>query len=174
LRWKLPNHYSHSNRELTCPPDVQRSGVLFILGGTWSVFRSVKVIMISRFCRWLMFIFSAGVLSTALLTAQQPSTSAGQADNTKANQRDRNGVDPTADQQQNDRSDREITQQIRKAISEDKDFSVYAHNIKVITQGGKVTLKGVVRSDQEKQAIEAKADAIAGLGNVTSDLSVKP
>jgi osmotically-inducible protein OsmY len=90
------------------------------------------------------------------------------------NQRDRNPNEPTADQQQNNRSDRDITQQVRKAIEGEKDFSSYAHNVKVITQNGQVTLKGPVRSEQEKQAVEAKAAAVAGGGKVTSELTVKP
>jgi osmotically-inducible protein OsmY len=95
-------------------------------------------------------------------------------DNTQINQRDRNPNEPTADKQQNNRSDRDITQQIRKSITADKSFSEYARNVKVITQNGQVTLKGPVRSDDEKSAIEIKAKAIAGDANVTNDLTVKP
>jgi len=39
-------------------------------------------------------------------------------------------------------SDRDITQQIRKSIVADKSLFTYAHNVKVITQNGMVTLKG--------------------------------
>ena len=74
----------------------------------------------------------------------------------------------------NNRSDREITQQIRKAIASDKSLSTYAHNVKVITQNGQVTLKGPVRSDDEKRAVEAKAIEIAGENKVTSELAIKP
>ncbi|SRR5579864_5451256 len=111
----------------------------------------------------------------ALLSAQD---SAGQTtpanDNTKMNQRDRNPNEPTADQQQNNRSDRELTQQVRKAIEADKSFSTYAHNVKVITQNGQVTLKGPVRSEEEKHAVESKAAEVAGEGKVVSELTVKP
>ena len=103
-------------------------------------------------------------------TGQNPPAS----DNTQLNQRDRNPNEPTADKQQNNRSDRDITQQIRKAITGDKTFSEYARNVKVVTQSGQVTLKGPVRTDDEKNAIEEKAKAIAGDGNVTNDLTVKP
>jgi hyperosmotically inducible protein len=65
-------------------------------------------------------------------------------------------------------SDRAITQKIRKAIHQDKDLSIYAHNIKIITQDGKVTLRGPVRSEDEKSSLQAKAVAVAGQDNVTN------
>src|SRR5205814_1713533 len=111
---------------------------------------------------------------TFMLAQDSTEQNAPASDNTKMNQRDRNSNEPTADQQQNNRSDRDITQQIRQAIAGDKTFSSYAHNIKVITQNGQVTLKGPVRSDDEKRAVEAKAAAIAGDTKVTSELTVKP
>jgi hyperosmotically inducible periplasmic protein len=103
-----------------------------------------------------------------------PGQSTPASDNTKMNQRDRNPNEPTADQQQNNRSDRDLTQQVRKAIEADKDLSTYAHNVKVIAQNGQVTLKGPVRSEEEKRAVEAKAAEVAGQGKVTSELTVKP
>jgi osmotically-inducible protein OsmY len=95
------------------------------------------------------------------------------ADNTRINQRDRDASQPTADQQKENRSDRDITQQVRRAIVKDKSLSTYAHNVKIITQNGQVTLKGPVRSEEEKRAIEAKAAEVAGDGKVTSELDVK-
>jgi osmotically-inducible protein OsmY len=124
---------------------------------------------------WLVLLTASLAGSGTLLRAQttDQSTSA-QADNTKVNQRDQNTNEPTADQQNNNRSDRDITQQIRKAITQDKSRSTYAHDVKVITQNGQVALKGPVRSDDEKKAIEAKATQIAGENKVTSELAVKP
>ena len=82
---------------------------------------------------------------------------------------------PTADQQKNNASDRMMTQKIRKAVMADKSLSTYAHNVKIITQNGMVTLKGPVRSDEEKHAIEAKAIEIAGNASMVDDqLSVQP
>lgn len=110
-----------------------------------------------------------------LAPAQETSQPAsGPADNTKINQRDRQGDEPTADQQKNGRSDRDITQQIRSSIMHDKSMSTYAHNVKVITQNGQVTVKGPVRSEEEKKAIEAKAAEVAGTDKVTSELEVQP
>ncbi len=115
-------------------------------------------------------LLAGSLLPATVLVAQQ---SNGSADNTVVNQRDRNGNDPTADQQKDNRSDRDITQQIRRAIAQDKSLSTYAHNVKVITRDGQVTLKGPVRSDEEKRAIEAKAAEIAGGNKVTSELDIK-
>ena len=119
---------------------------------------------------WTLLVLSS-LLRVGSLSAQQ---SAAPADNTTVNQRDRNPNEPTADQQKNTPSDRDITKQIRQAIVKDKSLSTYAHNVKVITQNGQVTLKGPVRSDEEKRAIEAKATEIVGENKVTSELDIKP
>ena len=106
-----------------------------------------------------------------LLQAQQDSAAPGQSsdqsttaapDNTKTNQRDRNAAEPTAGQQREAKSDRELARQIRRALVKDKSLSTSAHNVKVIAQNGSVTLKGPVKSEEEKQAIEAKAAEVAG------------
>jgi hyperosmotically inducible protein len=119
------------------------------------------------------FLLVSSLLGGAWVIAQDQSTPV-PADNTKVNQRDRNADQPTADQQTSNRSDRDITQQIRRSIVKDKSLSTYAHNVKIVTQNGQVTLKGPVRSDEEKRAIEDKAAEIAGDSKVTSQLDVKP
>ena len=80
----------------------------------------------------------------------------------------------TADQQKMNPADRAITQKIRAEIMKDKSLSTYAHNVKIITQNGKVTLKGPVRTQEEKDTVEGKAAAIAGDGNVTSKIEIAP
>jgi hyperosmotically inducible periplasmic protein len=114
---------------------------------------------------------SGGVFASAQQTTDQ---STPQADNTRMNQRDRNSNEPTADQQKANSSDRAITQQIRKSIQDDKSISTYGHNVKVITQNGMVTLKGPVRSEEEKKAVEDKAAQVAGADKVTSEIDVQP
>ena len=120
----------------------------------------------------------AGLLlgSGALVGAQGPTDqqTAPAVDNTKVNQRDRSKDEPTADQQKDNRSDQDITQQIRQSIMKDKSLSTYAHNVKIITQNGQVTLKGPVRSEDEKKTVEAKAIEVAGENKVTSQLDIKP
>jgi hyperosmotically inducible protein len=92
-------------------------------------------------------------------------------DNTKNN---KDQTSPTADQQKMNPADRAITQKIRKAIHDDDSLSTYAHNIKIITQDGKVTLRGPVRSEDEKNSLRAKAVAVAGEDNVTNQLEIAP
>ena len=108
---------------------------------------------------------------------QQPADQSSQAapDNTAKNQRDRNQSEATADQQKENKSDLELARQIRQALVKDKSLSTYAHNIKVIAQNGEVTLKGPVKSAEEKQAIEAKAAEVAGgADRIKSEIEVAP
>ena len=114
-------------------------------------------------------IFSASLGATPARQSQQPAP-----DNSKTNQGDANQGATTADQQKMNPADRETSRQIRSAIMKDKTLSTYSHNIKIITRDGKVTLKGPVRSDDEKANIEAKAAPIAGADNVTDLLTVAP
>ena len=95
-------------------------------------------------------------------------------DNSKTNKRDRDKAAPTADQQKMSPTDRELTRKIRAALHQDKSLSTYAHNIKILTRDGRVTLRGPVRSDEEKTAIESKATEVAGAGNVTNELEIAP
>jgi osmotically-inducible protein OsmY len=101
--------------------------------------------------------------------SQQPAP-----DNTKVNQRDRDSSRQTADQQKENPSDRDITQQIRKAVMNDKSLSSYSHNVKIISENGTVTLKGPVRSEEEKQALAGKAAEVVGADKVTNQLEVQP
>ena len=99
--------------------------------------------------------------------AQQPAP-----DNTAVNKRDRHTGQQTADQQTNNKADLETTRQIRKAIVADKSLSTYAHNIKIVTVDGKVTLKGPVKTAEEKAAIQKIAMDVAGAANVVDQIAV--
>lgn len=106
--------------------------------------------------------------------AVAPAIGQAPADNTKVNTRDREPGAVTSDQQKENAADRDITQKVRRALTKDKTLSSYAHNVKVVTQGGQVTLKGPVRSEDEKRSVEEKATEVAGAGHVTSQLSIAP
>ncbi len=118
-----------------------------------------------------------GVESQSRSTRDSVQGSTGESvapDNTGKNKRDRNDNEMTADEQGQSPADIDMTRNIRRAIMEDDSLSSYAKNIKIITKDGSVTLKGPVRSEQEKAAIEAKATGIAGAGKVKDQLEVKP
>jgi hyperosmotically inducible protein len=114
------------------------------------------------------------VIALALGCFSAPSVFAQEArpDNTQVNKRDRQSSEVTADQQKNNRSDIELTRQIRKSLVADKSLSTYAHNVKVIAQDGRVTLKGPVATADEKTIVEGKAAEVAGKQNVISEISV--
>ena len=79
-----------------------------------------------------------------------------------------------ADRQSNSQSDLDLTAKIRRSIVGDKSLSTSAHNVKIIAQNGHVTLKGPVRSEAEKNAIQQQASSIAGQPNVKNELDVQP
>ena len=94
-------------------------------------------------------------------------------DNTKVNERDRSSAAQTPLDQRENESDLKITQQIRQAVMADDSLSFTAKNVKIITAGGKVTLRGPVKSDAERSAIEAAARKVAGATQVDNQIEVK-
>jgi osmotically-inducible protein OsmY len=111
-------------------------------------------------------------LATGALHAQDAKT---KPDNSAVNKRDQNPGEATADQQKMNAADRGITAKIRKSVMADKSLSTYAHNVKIISQDGTVTLKGPVRSDDEVKSIVFKATEVTGRGDkVINQLSVQP
>ena len=113
------------------------------------------------------------ILSTVPNTAFGQDAAATAPDNTKMNKPAKNGA-LTADSQKMDKADRDLTKNIRHAVIADKTLSTYAHNVKIISRDGMVTLKGPVRSDEEKAAVEKAATGVAGEGKVTNQLMVAP
>ena len=96
------------------------------------------------------------------------------ADNTKVNKRDKDGNELTADNQSQSKSDVDISAKIRQMIVKEDTLSTNAHNIKIITVNGMVTLKGPVKSDAEKTAVEQHAIHIVGEKNVKSEIEIAP
>ena len=94
------------------------------------------------------------------------------ADNTKVNDRDRHDTITPTDQG-NSKSETDITAAVRKAIVADGDLSFDAKNAKVVTTGTKVTLRGPVKSAEERAAIEQLARKTAGVTEVDNQLEVK-
>ena len=116
----------------------------------------------------MKFIVLFGTMAFSILLGQDKSA----PDNTRVNERDRAKGSKTADQQNMNETDRTLTQKIRKAVYDDKTLSTYAHNVKIISQDGLVTLRGPVKTVAEKETIANKAMSIAGKGKVTNELEV--
>jgi hyperosmotically inducible periplasmic protein len=119
----------------------------------------------------LGFVTAVAVLSVCSFSPAQ--TTAPAPDNSGVNVRDRNSQAVTADQQSNAKSDVELTRRIRRAIIRDHSLSMTAHNIKIISDNGAVTLRGPVDSEHEKNIIVKKAQGIAGADKVDDRLEVK-
>ncbi len=112
------------------------------------------------------------ILGTLLLAATLPGSGWAQQtepDNTRVNRQPQT----TADQAKNGKTDLTLMREIRRAVVKDKSLSTYAHNVKIVSKDGKVTLTGPVRSEEEKKAVEDKATEAAGAGNVIDQLTVK-
>ena len=112
--------------------------------------------------------------TTATNATSTPTDSAAvKRDNTEVNVRDRTDAVKTPIDQNENRKDIDITANIRKRVVDTK-MSVNAQNVKIITQDGKVTLRGPVKSEEEKAQIEKMAHEVAGAANVDNQLEVQP
>jgi hyperosmotically inducible protein len=93
-------------------------------------------------------------------------------DNTKVNQRDRGGATVTPLDQSNEETDLKITQDLRQRLVNDDNLSFDAKNVKIVTSGSVITLRGPVKSQTEKQRIESAARAVPGVASVNDELEV--
>lgn len=119
-------------------------------------------------CCALLLLYGAPTIARAKDQSSQPSQTA--PDNSAKNK----DHSSTADNQPANKSDTEITRDIRRSITSDKSLSTYAHNVKIITQNGAVTLKGPVHSEEEKQSVASKAaEVVGGPDKVTNELTIK-
>ena len=116
----------------------------------------------------------AGLLTVAAVNAQTVDSATQQeaADNTKANAADRNTDAKTPLDQSNDQDAIEVTAGIRRAVVEDSSLSTSAHNIKIVTNGIVVTLRGPVASADEKKRVESLAVKAATGKQVRNELSI--
>jgi hyperosmotically inducible periplasmic protein len=119
-----------------------------------------------------LFLIAASV-SLAGFTAFAADTPRPDADNTRRNAPDKTGEKANPIDQSNDPADMKVTQAIRQAIVKDKSLTMTAKNVKIITSGGQVVLRGPVNSAEEKSKIEAAAKAAAGDAKVDNQLEVK-
>jgi hyperosmotically inducible periplasmic protein len=117
--------------------------------------------------------YSSGVYRAYKVDPYFSSKMATQPDNTARNVRDRDNSTLTPVDQGNNKPDLDTTAQIRKQIIAAKDMSMDAKNVKIITQNGRVTLRGPVKTAEEKRLIGEFAERIAGSENVDNQLEVK-
>jgi hyperosmotically inducible protein len=117
------------------------------------------------------------LLSLALLRLNSVASAQGPTpiapDNSAVNARDRDAGAMTAGQQSNTKGDTAITRKIRRAVVKDTTLSTMAHNVKIITVNGSVTLRGPVKTDDEKPAVGNLAQQVAGADKVDNQLEVK-
>ncbi len=95
------------------------------------------------------------------------------ADNTGMNVRDKSGVTLTLQKQTNREADRKLLAAVRRAVVGDRTLSTSAHNVKIVARGGVVTLRGPVRSEDEKSRIADLAQQATGVVSVENQLDVK-
>jgi osmotically-inducible protein OsmY len=112
--------------------------------------------------------------TTPTATTGDTNSLAVDVDNSKINQRDRGNNTLTPGDQGSSDTDRQLTRKIRQdLVGTTNEFSVIAKNVKIITDNGKVTLRGPVNTQAEKTGIETIAKSVAGEGNVDDQLEVK-
>ena len=128
----------------------------------------------------MLFVLSACLLmavacasKTDQVEVARKSSTATDADNKARNSRDRDGATQTAGDQAENETDRTISANVREAVVADNGLSMNAHNVKIITSGGTVTLRGPVKSSEEKAAIESKAKQVAGVTRVNNLLEIE-
>lgn len=121
----------------------------------------------------VVFLAVGGCGKEDLSKNDQPSqTAAVVADNSGTNVRDRDDATKTSGDQAENEADRTISQNIRQAVVADDSVSTNGKNVKIITADGVVTLRGPVKSDQEKTNIGAKAQQVAGVKSVDNQLEI--
>ena len=120
--------------------------------------------------RTLLVLACLSALSVAAFAAEDEKTN---SDNTATNERDRSGETKTSGDQSNSSADLKITQAIRQALMKDDQLSMTAKNIKIITANGQVTLRGPVKTAQEKSKIDQLARSAASGAKIENQLDVK-
>lgn len=126
----------------------------------------------------IAFMLTAGLMLTTGSVRAEPSTSTllaanTELENTERNVRDSSGATLTPEDQKETRRDVKITKAIRKAIIKQKSLSVDAHNAKIITRNGVVTLRGPVENADEKAKLQSIAETIRGVKQIDNQLEAK-
>lgn len=118
-------------------------------------------------------LLTAACLSAVSVGSLAADDEKSKADNTAINARDRSGETQTSGDQSNSSADLKTTQAIRQALMKDGELSMTAKNIKIVTANGQVTLRGPVKTVQEKSKIDQLARSAANGAKIENQLDVK-
>lgn len=136
-----------------------------------------KKLTMSKRLGLFAFALTAGLMLTTGSVQAEPTASTlavnSELENTERNVRDSSGATLTPEDQKETRGDRKITAAIRKAIVKDKSLSLDAHNAKIITRNGVVTLRGPVENSAEKIKLQSIAEKKPGVTQVDNQLETK-
>jgi osmotically-inducible protein OsmY len=94
-------------------------------------------------------------------------------ENTEVNVRDKDNTTLTPEDQKETKKDIRITAHIRKAVVKNKSLSMDAHNAKIITRNGVVTLRGPVKNVAESKKLQKIAMKTRGVTQVDNQLENK-
>lgn len=97
-----------------------------------------------------------------------------QGDNTGKNVRDRDDSRVTADDQRLGGTNLEVLARIRREIVANDKLSTNGHNVKIVVENGKVTLRGPVKSQAERTWIQETTKRTASGYRVDNQLEVTP
>lgn len=128
---------------------------------------------------WTLALTCASAMATekppdaAKVVPATPGQMSARADNTAINERDKSGATKTPQNQTNQAQDRELLAAVRRAIVGDKTLSTMAQNVKVLVEGGAVTLRGPVKNADEKAKVESLAKSVKGITSTDNQLDVR-
>jgi hyperosmotically inducible protein len=121
----------------------------------------------------LTLALAAGLMLMTDMVRAEGGTAGSSLENTERNVRDKGDTTLTPEDHSQDEGDIRITADIRQAITGDDSLSVNAHNVKIITRNGMVTLRGPVDSEAEKTKLQAIAQKVSGVSQVDNQLEIK-
>ncbi len=126
----------------------------------------------------LTFALTAGLMLTAgSVRADHPGSTFvvadSQLENTERNTRDSGNATLTPEDQKETSGDIDLTAAIRRSVVRNKSLSLDAHNAKIITRNGVVTLRGPVENSAEKAKLQKIAQKTRGVKQVDNQLEVK-
>ena len=119
-------------------------------------------------------LFGLALSALAIGCGQSNDATGVDRDNTAVNARDADDANVTPFDQSNAQADIDLVADIRARVLEIEDLSMNGRNVKIITNAGKVVLRGPVATATERDAIaKVASDRAGGEANVTNQLEVQ-